>query len=55
MTAADARTRLARLTAEWLGGQGDAADVAACRIAFVGLAVTEIASLRAELSGPQMG
>jgi hypothetical protein len=55
MTAVDARARLVRLTAEWLGGGGDAADVAACRVAFVGLAVTEIASFRAELSGPQLG
>ena len=31
------------------------ADIAASRDAFVGLAVTEIASFRAELSGPQVG
>jgi hypothetical protein len=31
------------------------ADVAACRDAFVGLAVMEIASFRAQLSGPQLG
>ena len=31
------------------------ADLAAAREAYVGLAVTEIATLRAELSGPQWG
>jgi hypothetical protein len=30
-------------------------DIAAARFAYVGAAVTEIASLRAELSGPQLG
>ena len=30
-------------------------DLAAARDAFVGLAVTEIATLRGELSGPQVG
>lgn len=30
-------------------------DLAAARQAYVGLAVTEIASLRGELSGPQLG
>jgi len=47
--AAAARARDAELTAEL------SADVAACRDAFVGLAVTEIVSLRAQLSGPQLG
>jgi hypothetical protein len=31
------------------------ADLEAARAAYVGLAVTEIGSLRAELSGPQVG
>jgi hypothetical protein len=30
-------------------------DLAAARDAFVGLAVTEIATLRGELAGPQLG
>jgi hypothetical protein len=30
-------------------------EIAATRFAYVGAAVTEIASLRAELSGPQVG
>ena len=30
-------------------------EIAATRVAYVGAAVTEIASLRAELSGPQRG
>jgi hypothetical protein len=30
-------------------------EIAATRSAYVGAAVTEIASLRAELSGPQVG
>jgi hypothetical protein len=30
-------------------------DVAAARAAYVGAAVTEIATLRAQLSGPQVG
>ena len=47
--AAAARAHDAELTAEL------SADVAACRDAFVGLAVTEIVSLRAQLSGPQLG
>jgi hypothetical protein len=32
-----------------------AAEIAACRVAFVAAAVTEIALLRAELSGIQVG
>jgi hypothetical protein len=30
-------------------------EIAACRAAYVGAAVTEIASMRAELSGPLVG
>ena len=30
-------------------------EIATCEAAFVGLAVTEIAAFRAELSGPQLG
>ena len=30
-------------------------EITATRVAYVGAAVTEIASLRAELSGPQLG
>jgi hypothetical protein len=30
-------------------------EIAATRYAYVGMAVTEIATLRAELSGPQVG
>ena len=30
-------------------------EITATRLAYVGAAVTEIASLRAELSGPQLG
>jgi len=67
MTATDARQQLQRLQAERL----DAVDaglaenelymadldsaIAASRAAYVALAVTEIASLRAQLSGPQRG
>ena len=67
MTATDARTRLHRLEAERLdaveAGLGGNAlymddldnDIAASRALYVGLAVTEIATLRAQLSGPQVG
>lgn len=67
MTASAARTRLRRLEAERLdaidAGQGENAaymaelqdDVAASRAAYVGLAITEIATLRAQLGGPQVG
>jgi hypothetical protein len=67
MTATAARTELQRLQAERLdaveSGLGDNAvymadleiDIAASRVAYVALAVTEIATLRAELSGPQVG
>jgi hypothetical protein len=67
MTAVDARVQLQRLQAERLDavevGLGLNAvymasletDIAASRWAYVGLAVTEIASLRAQLSGPRVG
>jgi hypothetical protein len=67
MTALDARLEMHRLQAERLdaadAGLGDNAvymaelesDIEASRVAYVALAVTEIATLRAELSGPQVG
>ena len=67
MTATDARQQLQRLQAERLdavdAGLGAnelymadlESDIAASRVAYVALAVTEIASLRAQLSGPQRG
>jgi hypothetical protein len=67
MTATNARQQLQRLQAERLdavdAGLGENAlymadlesDIAASRVAYVALAVTEIASLRAELSGAQLG
>jgi hypothetical protein len=67
MTATDARQHLQRLQAERLdavdAGLGKNAlymaeletDIAASRAAYVALAVTEIATLRAQLSGPQVG
>jgi hypothetical protein len=67
MTATDARNQLHRLEAERLdaleAGLGDNAlymddlhsDIAASHALYVGLAVTEIATLRAQLSGPQVG
>jgi hypothetical protein len=67
MTASDARLELQRLQAERLdaaeAGLGDNAiymaeletDIEASRVAYVALAVTEIATLRAELSGPLYG
>jgi hypothetical protein len=67
MTATDARQQLQRLQAERLdavdAGLGEnelymadlESDIAASRVAYVALAVTEIASLRAQLSGPQHG
>jgi hypothetical protein len=67
MTATDARQQLQRLQAERLdavdAGLGANAlymedlesDIAASRAAYVSLAVTEIASLRAQLSGAQLG
>jgi hypothetical protein len=68
MTAAlDALTKLRRLEAERLdaveAGLGANAlymadlqnDIEASRAIYVGLAVTEIATLRAQLGGPQVG
>ena len=66
-TALDARNTLRRLQAERLdaveAGLGENAlymtdlenDIEASIAAYVGLAVTEIATLRAQLSGPQVG
>ncbi len=66
VTAHDMRLHLGRVMAERLdateAGLGDNAvylrgledDLAATRVAYVGL-VTEIASLRSQLSGPQVG
>jgi hypothetical protein len=51
MTATDARLQLLRLIAEL----HDPQEIAETRAAYVGLAVTEIATLRAEVSGPQVG
>ncbi len=67
MTAIDARSRLWRLQAErldaveaglganiaYMTGLHD--DIAAARAAYVGLAMTEAATLRAELWGAQRG
>jgi len=67
MSATDARTWLHRLEAERLdaidAGLGENAvymaelqsDLAASRVAYVCLAITEIATLRAQLGGPQVG
>jgi hypothetical protein len=67
MTAPNARQQLQRLQAERLdavdAGLGENAlymadlesDILASRVAYVALAVTEIASLRGQLSGPQRG
>ena len=67
MTAHDMRMRLGRLTAEHFdaiaAGLGDddgyismlEHDLAVTRTAYVGLAVTEIASLRGQLAAPQVG
>jgi len=67
MTASDARTRLRRLQAERLdaveAGLGQNAlymadlhhDIAASRALYVGIAVTEIATLRGQLGAPQVG
>jgi uncharacterized small protein (DUF1192 family) len=67
MTAFDARLELHRLQAERLdasdAGLGANAlymaeldtDIEASRVAYIALAVTEIATLRAELSAPQVG
>lgn len=67
MTAYDLRLELGRLTAERFAATEAGLtvnalymddlerDLAATRATYVGLAVTEIASLRGQLSGPQMG
>ena len=67
MTAYDVRLRLGRLAAERLdaieaGLGGNAAymreleqDLSAARASYVGLAVTEMATLRAQLGGAQLG
>ena len=67
MTAVDARNRLhslhvERLTAADAGLARNGlyrssldADILAARLAYVCLAVTEIASLRARIGGPQVG
>jgi hypothetical protein len=67
MTALDARSRLSRLQAERLiaveAGLGANSvymtdlhvDMAAAHAAYVGLAMTEVATLRAELGGAQIG
>ena len=67
ITASDARRELVRLNAERLDAlaSGPAADrdslsdldagIADCRMTYELLALTEIASLRAKLFGPQIG
>jgi hypothetical protein len=67
MTAVDARARLQDLEAEHsaalAAGLGDNGlfmaslkqDIAASQRTYIGLAVTEIATFRAQLSGPQVG
>jgi hypothetical protein len=67
IAALDALTKLRRLEAERLdaveAGLGGNAlymtdlenDIEASRATYVGLAVTEIATLRAQLGGPQVG
>jgi hypothetical protein len=67
MTAVDARSHLSRLEAERLnaveaGLGGNSVymtdlndDIAAARATFIGLAMTEVATLRAELGGAQTG
>ena len=67
MTALDVRLQLGRLAAERLdaieAGLGDNAmymrelddDLSAARASYVGLAVTEIATLRGQLFGSQHG
>ena len=66
-SALDARTTLRRLEAERLdaveAGLGENAlymtdldnDIEASRALYIGLALTEIATLRAQLGGPQVG
>ncbi len=59
MTAADLRNELDRLAMERRDDPRAATtiddEIAHCRGAYIGLAVTEIASLRAELFGRQSG
>ena len=67
MTALDARSHLSRLQAERLnavkaGLGGDSVymtdlhdDITAASAAYIGLAMTELATLRAELGGSQNG
>lgn len=67
MTAAELRSHLEELEAERslavISGLAEvesymddlSEELEACRELYVGSAVTEIATLRAELSGPQMG
>lgn len=67
MTAHDVRLRLGRLAAERLdaieAGLGANAaymrelehDLSAARASYVGLGVTEMATLRGQLGGPQVG
>jgi hypothetical protein len=66
-TAADARVELQRLMAQRLDAvdarlddnalymAGLESEIEVSRAAYIGLAVTEIATLRAELSAPQVG
>jgi hypothetical protein len=66
-SAAEIRAHLDRLSAEWRQAESAglavlgpymadlAAEIAACRAAFVATSVSEIALLRAELSGIQVG
>lgn len=67
MSSHDVRLQLGRLTAERLDAidaglgsnvtymRGLQQDLVAARTAYVGLAVTEIATLRGQLFGPQAG
>ena len=65
MTSTELRTHLLTLTAERAAASltagetgtsdGLLAEIEAARHAFVGAAVTEIATFRAQLSGPQIG
>jgi hypothetical protein len=51
MTFTELRTHLMTLTAE----HATASEIEAARHAYVGAAVTEIATFRAQLGGPQIG
>lgn len=55
MTAIEARTHLIQLEAERALATDLDDEIEALRHAYVGAAVTEIASLRGELFGPQFG